>query len=94
MINEMLTVLMDGIKDANMLVDYACDAMHAGMNIEADFFRDHAEQRYDKIVEDQEWIMRYIGIPEKVRQGDPISVALNDYVNYQIKDLRHRIDDL
>jgi len=93
-IGSMLNVIMDGIKDTDMLIGYAKESMKAGKNTEYEWFKDHAIDRFDRIVEDFDFIKSHINLPEKVRSGDAVSEALHEYIEYQVREIRAKIETL
>lgn len=88
MIRDMLSILMDNIKDTNMWIDYAenCTDMNYKM-----WFTQHAKSRAGSLNEDYEYIAKEIGLLEKARSGDEIAEALLDHLNYQIKEIGSRL---
>lgn len=93
-IGAMLTILMDDIKDAKRIAEYVIEAVSCNRDAEAEWFTEHARSRYDKIVADYGYIVRYAELQEKEASGDPVSAALHGYLEDQMRDLRHLMDDL
>ena len=87
MVKEMLEVLMDGIKDANMLLDYAAHAK-AHQDNSYEWFKQHAKVRVDSVVDDYNKINMAIGLDQKAMAGDQIAESLRCYLKDQITDLK------
>lgn len=87
-------MLMDGIKDANMMMDYAEDAMDMEQTSSAMWFKNHAKTRVDMVKSDYDYISREIGLTEKAKSGDAIADALVGHLEYQISELMHRYNCL
>lgn len=88
MVKEMLEVLMDGIKDANMLLDYAADAkVHNDSSY--DWFKTHAKTRVDTVIDDYAKINNMIGLEQKAMAGDAIAESLKCYLKDQIIELKN-----
>lgn len=88
MVKYMLNVLMDGIKDANMLMDYAteCDDDSKTMM----WFKNHAKARLDMVTSDYNYINESLGLQEKARSGDEMADALVGHLNYEMRELNNR----
>lgn len=91
MIKHLLSVLMDSIRDAEMLMDYSSDALKAGDNNMASWFLNHAKMRVDQLDADYEFVCRSAGLAERVRSGDDIAEALMDHVESQIDALKSKL---
>lgn len=88
MVRDMLSILMDNIKDTDMWLGYAenCTDMNYKM-----WFVSHAKARASMLNEDYEYIAKEIGLLEKARSGDEIAEALLEHLNYQIKEIGSRL---
>ena len=93
-IKAMLSVLMDGIKDANMLLDYAKNAMTEGKTQAASWFKTHAKSRIDELDGVYNFVSDEIHLDEKVRQGDEVAMVLSEYINSQLDDLDRRCSSM
>ena len=90
MVRDMLSILMDNIKDTNMWLDYAENATGEHMV----WFMNHAKQRAASLQEDYDYIARAIGLLDKARSGDEIAEALLEHLNYQIKEIGSRLKQM
>ena len=88
----LLTVLMDGIKDAAMWMDYADKAKSADRNDMEMWFRNHAKKRTESLKSDYDYIKDWLMFDDKIRSGDEIMAALKDYIDSQISDLERRTE--
>lgn len=86
----MLSVLMDGIKDANMLLDYADASYNEDDNTAMQWFKSHAKERIDGVSKDYDYICSHIGLVEKARSGDEIADALISHLTYQMQEINKR----
>lgn len=68
--NDLLTVLMDGIRDTGMLIGYAENALMEGQSGRAAWFRNHAKKRLDQLEADYNDVGTVTGMAEKARSGD------------------------
>lgn len=93
-VGTMLTMLMDDIKSVRKVAEYSMEASSGRKDAEAEWFAVHARNRYDNIVEVYERVVRYSELHEKAASGDPVSEALHEYLEDQMQELRHLIDDL
>jgi len=88
MVKYMLTILMDGIKDSNMLMDYAEEC--ANDLKAASWFKTHAKTRMDMVMNDYNFINEMVGLTEKARSGDEMADALISHLQYEMKELNSR----
>lgn len=88
MVKEMLWVLMDDIKDANMLMDYYEESDNPE---DENFFHAHAKKRMDEVMSDYGIIKARINLDQKVREGDVIAEALNSHLDHEVMMLRQRM---
>ena len=86
-IGDMLAVVMDGITDTELLLDYAdnADAGHVK------WFMDRAKRRYQMTTEDYENVMSMSGLKERAAEGDEIANALMDHLRKQMHRLNARM---
>ena len=91
---DMLSVLMDSIKDADILIWYTHNAMDNGMGEWANWFLNHAKARMNTLEDDYEYVMRVIDVENKIRQGDDIAFALKEHIDHQIHSLHCKMDKL
>lgn len=94
MIKYMLSILMDGIKDAGMYMDYAEKAKHEDDAEYMTWFKNHAKMRIDELARDYDYISNQIGLVEKVREGDEIAEALMSHLTYQMSEMTKRFNAL
>lgn len=88
MIKYMLTVLMDGIKDANMMMDYATECSDDPKAMT--WFKNHAKSRLDMVTSDFNYINESVGLSEKARSGDEMADALMSHLQYEMRELNNR----
>lgn len=91
MVKEMLSVLMDGIKDSNMLMDYAeeCDSQDVMI-----WFINHTKKRIEELGTDYAFIKTQIGLDQRVREGDAIAEALESHIEHEMENLKERIKSI
>lgn len=94
MYKYMLSMLMDGIKDADMMIDYAEDAYSVENEKAAAWFKNHAKLRLDMLTSDYDYINREMGLTDKAREGDPLADALLSHLNYQMETLAKRYNNI
>jgi len=87
-INDLLSVIMDEIKDTNMVYEYAKKPENEAYKT---WFCDRARTRLKTLIEDYDQVASVIGLSQKVREGDPIAQALDSHIEYQIEDLKKHI---
>ena len=90
MLKHMLAVLMDGIKDCDMIMNYYDDSITNGMVEQANWFKDHAKARIDWIIKDYDYIAQNAGLMEKAKSGDEIADALVAHLNWQVAEMKKR----
>ena len=88
----MLTVLMDGIRDANMWLESAKTAAEANKPDESNWFKTHARKRIEALDADYDYIKDKTGIVAKVKAGDEIADSLHQHIVAQMKDLHARLE--
>ena len=93
-VGAMLTMLMDDMKCVRNAAEYAIESARCMQEAEAEWFSVHARNKYDNIVEVYENVVRYAELHEKAASGDPVSAALHEYLEDQMQELKHLIDDL
>lgn len=89
MVKEMLSVLMDGIKDAGMLLDYAYKAKMQEDDTE-NWFTNHARKRIEELASDYQAINNEIGLEAKAAT-DEIACALMCHLKEEILQLKNRL---
>lgn len=87
-VSDMLSVLMDGITDTGMMLDYAENAEHPGRE---DWFMDHARKRYQMTLDDYNYVTDSIGLKERVADEDEVAVALCNHLKKQMLNLKNRL---
>lgn len=87
-VGDLLSVIMDEIKDTEMMYQYSQDPENEDYK---NWFYDKAKNRLRMLMEDYEQVSNAIGLTAKVRSGDPIAEALDSHINYQIMDLKKQI---
>lgn len=93
-VGAMLTMLMDDMKCVRNVAEFAIEAARVRQDAEAEWFSVHARHWYDNIVEVYDSFVMYAELQEKASTGDPVSAALNEYLENQMQELKHLIDDL
>ena len=92
MLKHMLSVVMDGIKDAEMLTGYAEDAKaHGKTSAEAAWFKTRAQNRYS--MAERDWR----DVDEELREtkhDDEMLDALECHVNRSMAALKARVEKL
>lgn len=86
-VGDMLSVVMDGIADTEMILDYADESEGNKMN----WFMDRAKKRYQMTQEDYDYVMNSAGIKERASDGDEIAEALCDHLRKQMTRLSARM---
>ena len=89
MTKHLLAVLMDGITDTQMLLDYA-DACE-GQNGRERWFREHAEKRLEMLRHDRDDVFDELGIESKSKGGDEIAAALMCHIDMSIERLNDEV---
>ena len=89
MVKEMLSVFMDGITDANMLIDYW---ERAEVPEQKAWFSVHAKQRVEQLMNDFTFIKNQLELEMKVKEGDAIAEALHSHLNHQVMELRRKMN--
>ncbi len=90
MVKEMLSILMDGIKDAGMLLDYAYKAKMQEDDTE-NWFLSHARKRIEEFTSDYQAVNNEIGLESKAAAGDEIACALMCHLKEEILQLKNRL---
>ena len=93
MVKYMLSILMDGIKDADMYIDYAIEAVDNDSPY-SNWFKSHAKDRIDGLKSDYDFISREIHLSDKVKSGDDIAEALMCHLEYQMKSLTEKYNSI
>lgn len=89
MVRELLSIVMDGINDTNMLLDYYEETDDPEM---VNFYFNHAKKRYDEIIADFSFVKSHIGLEQKVREGDAIAEALHGHLQHEIMRIKNRMN--
>lgn len=89
-VKEMLIVVMDGIKDATMLLDYADNARGKGNEDVHNWFKQKAKLRIDTVKSDWQYVYRATNMMSKIKDGDELAYALNWHINEQISSIEAR----
>lgn len=89
MIKQMLSVVMDGVKDTNMLADYAKEADKHGEASAAAWFKAHAQNRFAALERDWREVREEM---RRKREPDDVLDALTDYVDGAISELRKTLE--
>lgn len=89
-VRQMLGIVMDGIKDTEMFMDYADMAMEKGNEEFAMWFKQHAKSRMSMLEQDWDYVCNAIGMHERIREGDEIAHALKSHIMDQIQELHAR----
>lgn len=89
MIKHLLAVLMDGITDTQMLLDYAdaCD----GQPGRERWFEEHAEKRLEMLRRDRDDVFGELEIERKAKDGDEIAAALMCHIDMSIERLNDEV---
>lgn len=88
MVKYMLATLMDGIKDTNMMMDYAMECVDDPKSMT--WFKNHAKTRLDMATSDYNYIVDNLGLNEKIRSGDEMADALVSHLQYEMKELNSK----
>lgn len=83
----MLNVVMDGIRDAEMLYDYS--DMEADNDVK-NWFYQHGKRRLETLEQDYEFVKNKLKLAEKIKSGDEIAESLHCYIVEQIAKLEDR----
>ena len=86
MVKHLLSVLMDGITDTQMLMDYA-DACRETAPDVCRWFISHAEQRLEMLKRDRDDVFEKLEIGRKAKSGDEIAEALKCHIDTSIERL-------
>lgn len=89
MTKHLLAVLMDGITDTQMLLDYA-EACEEQQGRER-WFMQHAKQRLEMLRHDRDDVFDELGIERKSKDGDEIAAALMSYIDMSIERLGDKV---
>lgn len=89
MTKHLLAVLMDGITDTQMLLDYA-EACEEQQGRER-WFMQHAKQRLEMLRHDRDDVFDELGIEHKSKDGDEIAAALMSYIDMSIERLSDKV---
>lgn len=93
MVKEMLSVLMDGIKDADMIMEYA-EKAKAMEDDTYEWFMQHAKMRVESLSNDYRRINDEIFLEAKAADGDPIAEALKCHLKDQIMHLKNKLSNM
>lgn len=93
MLKEMLSVLMDGINDAGMIMDYA-ERAKAMDDDTFPWFLEHARMRVDLLWDDYKRINQEVSLEAKAAEGDMIAEALKCHLKDQIMHLKNRMTSM
>lgn len=70
---EMLSVLVDGLKDIDNMMKYTDDSKRAGDQVAEEWFKRHIAARYKIALDDYDWIRYNIKFKEKIESGDAVT---------------------
>ena len=90
---HLLAVLMDGIKDAGMWLEYSKEAESEDLQGRAEWFRDHAKKRIESLQSIYDYVESEIELDEKADAGDALACAFKDHICSQIKELKIRYEN-
>jgi len=91
MVREMLQVVMDGITDAKMLIEYANRAEEPEQK---SWFNTHARNRIEQLSNDFTYVINKLELPRKVQEGDEIAEALHGHLLYEVDSLKNKLGSL
>ena len=88
MIKNAIAMLMDGITDVNMMIDYMYDAETPE---EESWIRKHIDSRMEWIWKDYEYVCMRLELKEKARGGDIMAEAFKSHLDHEMSELKRRI---
>lgn len=88
MIRPMLRVLMDEIKDANMVLDYydECDIPQC-----EDWFFNWGKKKTENAMNMFSYVNEYIQLDKRAKEGDELAAALEETLEMDVKMLQNRL---
>lgn len=89
MLKQMLAVVMDGVKDTNMMADYAKEAYKHGEASAAAWFKSHAQNRFAALERDWRDVCEEM---RRKHKPDDVLDALTDYVDGVVTELRKTLE--
>ena len=93
-VQMMLTALMDDLKDAQMLIDYATESCANDYMDAYNFFRNKARARVEQMKNDYDYIYAMAGMKDRLSNGDEIAMALDDYLSYSVNELISKVNKM
>lgn len=87
----MLSVIMDGITDSGMLMDYATDAKWGNDEEAYRWFKTKAKTRVEQSKADYDYVKAQVKLEDKVKAGDDIAIALHTYLQGAVAGLQDRL---
>ncbi len=89
MVKHMLAVLMDGITDSQMMLDYAEECREHPDHYR--WFKQHAEKRLEMLKRDRDDVFGDLEIEKKAKNGDEIAAALMCHIDASIDKLSKEV---
>lgn len=90
----MFSMVMDGIKDTDMIIEYAMCARRAGRQDMVEWFRTRAEHRMGMLKEDYARVNEATNLERKADQGDEMADAFRDHLHEQMEMLERKLNML
>lgn len=88
---DVIAVLMDGINDIEKMIRFASDAAKSGKEVEHEWFNRHIKDRYNRAVEDYEWIARNTSLKEDIEKDDAIAISMDNFIRLKLDEFGRRI---
>ena len=92
--NDMMNVIMDGVRDAGMLIGYAQNALHENKAERADWFKMRAKARMDQLRTDWQEVCGVLGVSKKAEAGDEIAEAMRCMIRHRMDELSSAYEDI
>ena len=94
MVKIMLDILMNSIKEASLLIDYLDNAIIEDDKEHIAWLSNRARKKVDELIVDYEYIIKEIGLIDKVKGGDMIAEALHSHLLYQLNELVNKVNKI
>lgn len=90
----MFSILMDDIKDLDMILGYIDDISVTENSDFISWLKNRAKDRADTMRVNYDYVKKQTKLEEKVNHNDEIAIALNDYLCKSVTELMARVQSL
>lgn len=91
---DMINVIMDGLRDAGMMIGYAENAMRENKTDRADWFKMRVKKRMDQLKTDWTEVCNTLNVNRQADAGDEIADAMRCMIRHRMDELNKAYEDI